>query len=125
MLALCVAAAAIGCGGGGGGGGRAAETITCTPGATVTVGCGAESLGTCTGDPILTVCETTTPIAMCGESGVANIDRNDDNMGLCPGLDFTCPASGMVHVRPTAFGTREFSCDWAVSEAPGDADAGM
>lgn len=96
--------------------GRGSETIACTPFAVVTVACGSLGLGTCEGDPILTVCdgEFETEFS-CGEPGSSTLARNDDRAGLCPGLDVDCPASGFLAVRPTAFSGFP-DCDWEAVE---------
>jgi hypothetical protein len=121
---LLAAVALMACGGGGGGG-RGAEIVTCTPGNVITVGCGAEMLGMCTGDPVLDFCDGSMVAASACMSGAAGfIISEDDTMGLCPGLTLTCPASGMLAVRPRAFGTNPFTCDWATRS--GDSpDSGM
>lgn len=98
--------------------GRGSETIACTPFAVVTVACGALGLGTCEGDPILTVCDGEFDSEFqCGEpgSGTVTLQRNDDREGRCPGLDVECPASGLLAVRPTAF-TGFPDCEWEAVE---------
>lgn len=97
--------------------GRGAETLDCTPFAVVTVACGALGLGACDGDPILTVCDGDFVHELdCGESGFSQLARNDDSVGRCPGLDVECPASGLIAVRPTAFGSSAATCDWEAVE---------
>ena len=86
-------------------GGRGAETILCTPGALVEVGCGALGLFVHELD--------------CGESGFAQLERNDDfdfSTSRCPGLDVFCPESGLLAVRPTAFGSSDATCFWDAVE---------
>lgn len=98
-------------------GGRGAETVFCTPGVLVDVGCGTLGLGSCSGDPILTVCDGDFVHELdCGESGFAQLERNDDFAGRCPGLDVICPASGLLAVRPTAFGSSDAVCFWEAAE---------
>jgi hypothetical protein len=92
---------------------RGPEIVTCAPGTAVDVGCGGLMLGSCTGDPILTVCDgAMVPAATCGDPGTAVLAMNDDDTGLCPGVNVMCPASGMISVRPTAYMMRAFTCDW-------------
>lgn len=86
--------------------GRGSETIACTPGFLVTVACGVDGIGSCEGDPILTVCDGGfVSEFQCGENGQPDLGRNDDaGFGnRCPSVDVTCPASGLLSVRPTAF----------------------
>jgi hypothetical protein len=74
-------------------------TFTCTPGQSVSVGCGAScGLGSCTGDTMIRVCDADSP-----DGGVASacleadaIGENDDCSGssTCSKVTFTCPASG-------------------------------
>lgn len=100
--------------------GRGAETVACTPGALVEVGCGALGLGSCSGDPILTVCDGDIVHELdCGESGFSQLARNDDfnfSQDRCPGLDVVCPASGLLAIRPTAFGGSDAVCNWEAAE---------
>nr|WP_206607022.1 hypothetical protein [Sandaracinus sp.] len=99
--------------------GRGAETISCTPGSEVTVACGASDLGFCSGDPILTVCDgAEVPEEMCGDSGTETLGRNDDSEGRCPSVTVTCPDSGELSVKPTAFSGVP-TCDWDTRESAG------
>lgn len=78
------------------------STRSCTPGARVVIGCDpgcGAPLGQCLGDPMLRVCDGTTPC-----SDFASLAANDDS---CPGdagrnpcarVTFTCPPSGVVRV---------------------------
>ena len=78
------------------------------------VSCGGiVGLGSCAGDPILTVCDGAAgPAINClGTSAPGYIGRNDDRSGLCPGLTVTCPASGSIGVRPSAFSGVP-NCNW-------------
>ncbi|MFT5356084.1 MAG: hypothetical protein ACI9KE_003307 [Polyangiales bacterium] len=96
--------------------GRGSETIACTPFAIVTVACGSLGLGSCEGDPILTVCDGDFESEFsCGENGGNFLARNDDQAGFCPGLDVECPASGLLAVRPTAFSGFP-TCFWEAVE---------
>ncbi len=93
--------------------GRGAELVSCTAGLEVTIGCGSRSLGSCVGDPIITVCDGSSGAAIeCVDSSSPGyLGRNDDDTGRCPGLTVTCPASGQIAVRPSAFsGVPE--CNW-------------
>jgi hypothetical protein len=83
------------------------QGVSCAPGAFVTIGCGCNPIGSCGGDPMLRVCEGT---EACGsQSSVAAVD---DACGLCPQVEFICPASGVYSVLngPFTSGTL-FSCD--------------
>lgn len=99
--------------------GRGSEIVSCTPGALVTVACGADGIGSCEGDPILTVCDGAFVTEFqCGESGFDRLGRNDDfdfSVSRCPAVDVTCPASGLLSIRPTAF-TGFPTCFWDAVE---------
>jgi hypothetical protein len=93
--------------------GRGAEIVGCTAGLEVTIGCGSRGLGSCVGDPILTVCDGGSgPAIDCVNSSAPGfLGLNDDDTGRCPGVTVTCPASGQIAVRPSAFsGIPE--CNW-------------
>jgi Lysyl oxidase len=81
---------------------------TCTPGDMVTVACSSQcGLGSCTGDTVMRVCDSTMP---CVGHAPADIATNDDsgcnglrcNSGspreCCSQVKFTCPASGTYNV---------------------------
>lgn len=94
--------------------GRGAELVTCTAGTQVDVACGGIiGVGSCAGDPILTVCDGATIAAIncVDSSSIGYINRNDDRIGFCPGLTVTCPASGSIAVRPSAFSGVP-TCNW-------------
>ncbi len=71
-----------------------AGTFTCTPGTTVTVGCGGScGVGSCMGDSLLRVCPDSAP---CGSH--AALAQGDSECGGtapndCPGARFMCPLS--------------------------------
>jgi hypothetical protein len=80
---------------------------TCTAGARVRVGCSAAcTLGSCTGDSILRVCDVSV-----GNDCTAGVElaSNDDSgcaMGdLCSQLSFTCPAGGAYNVFRGSYDT--------------------
>lgn len=113
LMALALAGfAAAGCSTGTTG--RGAEIVSCSPGMDITVACGASSLGTCSGDPILTVCDAAlmpSAIDCVDSSSTGYLGRNDDSMGLCPSVTVTCPTGGSIAVRPSAFSGVP-SCNW-------------
>jgi hypothetical protein len=97
--------------------GRGAEIISCTSGMNVTIACGASSLGSCAGDPILTVCDGATTAALSCDRGGSNVlGSNDDSEGRCPSVTVVCPTSGMLAVKPTAFSGTP-TCNWATRES--------
>jgi Lysyl oxidase len=88
------------------------EAATCTPGATVTLGCGCATVGTCAGDPMLRVCDGANTACSAG-SALFNVD---DACGLCPQGSFVCPASGTYTVMRGAFNAGQpFTCEPAVA----------
>ncbi len=98
--------------------GRGAELVSCSPGMDITVACGVDGLGSCSGDPILTICDgsmATDPLTCTDSSAPGYIDRNDDAGSgadrLCSSVTVTCPASGSIAVRPSAFSGVP-TCNW-------------
>lgn len=118
VLALCAAASTAGCKPQ-----RGEETVECTPGAEIWVGCNqACSLGECTGDPWLQICDGDIPVAACVDGSF--IAENDDPTGLCfstcPLVQMVCPESGHITVTLKGYTgrTNAFTCDWRVEERP-------
>lgn len=81
--------------------GTASGLGTCTPGATVQVGCSAAcSLGTCTGDTVLRVCDGAHDPTCNAPVALATNDDSGCGAGRCTSGDccsevsFICPASG-------------------------------
>ena len=66
------------------------QAVACTPGASVTLGCGCGSVGTCANDPVLRVCDGGD--ACIAANALASVD---DTCGYCPQTTFVCPASGV------------------------------
>lgn len=81
---------------------QSAMTASCTPGALFRVGCnqscGDFSLGRCSGDPMLRVCDATRADGNCSHpSAIASGD--DACQSSCPlETDIVCPASGQVEI---------------------------
>lgn len=111
---------------------RLAQTYTCTPGSTVTLGCTGGfgdagtcgfNGGTCSGDPVLRVCpgNTSTGCAYTGRiqpsnPGRGSAEADDDACGFCPWVRVTCPAAGSISVFTRAYdvsGARPASCTLA------------
>lgn len=76
---------------------------TCTPGASVTVGCSAAcGLGSCSGDTVLRVCDTShdptctarQALATNDDSGCPTTSGRCRRGDCCSQVTFTCPASG-------------------------------
>jgi hypothetical protein len=87
--------------------------VVCTPGVTVTIGCGARGLGTCSGDPVLFVCDASLSSPdRCSDESSGLLGRNDDSEGLCPAVEVRCPSSGRLAVRARPFGAGSFECRW-------------
>ena len=90
------------------------EAFSCSPGKKFTIGCAAScmGIGSCTGDPMMRVCDATRPDGNC--SFPAAIDSNDDACGTqCP-LVFneTCPASGEIVVYHAPFSVGDaYTCN--------------
>jgi hypothetical protein len=84
------------------------EGATCTPGTTLSVGCGeCGGGGTCSGDPVLRVCDGAGPCL--ASQALALVD---DTCGFCPQTTFTCPTSGVYSVLTGAFNAPDqATCD--------------
>lgn len=81
---------------------QSAGTFSCTPGGTFNVGCndscGNFSLGSCTGDPMMRVCDASQPDGNCSHPSALTFD-DDSCQNDCPlETDVPCPDSGMVEV---------------------------
>ncbi|UJR82182.1 hypothetical protein [Sandaracinus amylolyticus] len=102
---------------------RGEETVDCTPGAHIWVGCNqACSIGECSGDPWLQICDGDTPVASCVEGSF--IAQSDDSTELCfstcPIVQMVCPESGHITVTLKGYSgsSSAFTCDWRVDERP-------
>lgn len=109
-FACAVAVLAAGC--------RSSEpggTVACTPGVTIQVACGAGcGLGTCTGDPVLRICDGSVGVRECARGDGIQLGFNDDGCGsLCPGTTVVCPPGGSITVshRPFSSGA-SYRCLW-------------
>jgi hypothetical protein len=74
----------------------------CVPGQVINVGCGCTSGGTCSGDPMLRICEGTEACITPNAIGLV-----DDACGLCPETQFICPPSGVYSVLTGPFNSAE------------------
>jgi hypothetical protein len=90
-----------------------ATDVVCQPGTMVDIGCAAEcGLGTCTGDPILRVCDADRPDGNCSYPGT--LDDDDDSCGSqCPRVrNVPCPGSGTLAVYTAPFRVGEpYTCE--------------
>lgn len=85
---------------------RVERVVTCRAGSMQAVGCGCDGLGSCSGDPVLRICEGTTA---CWAS--ESIDNVDDRCGLCPSVDFECPPSGQYTILSAPYGGDSYRCE--------------
>lgn len=74
----------------------AAETFDCTPGTVYRLGCSAcANVGSCTGDPMLRVCDPDVSGANCSHPTL--LADSDDACDACPrARDVTCPPGGKL-----------------------------
>lgn len=103
-------------------------THTCTPGETLYVGCSPTcSLGTCTGDPFIRVCEGGSEACEARHAIATNDDsgcggqrcRMTSPGGCCPRATVTCPASGTIDVYFGAYDPdNDATCDVAIAPVP-------
>jgi hypothetical protein len=108
---------------------RISDTLACTAGETLVVGC-TSNVGTpCTGNPAMWACDGTISPNDCGATGAA-LAGNDDFDGLCPQLTVTCPADGRITITvrgstPPGGMPADFGCYWDIAHgAPMDAGGG-
>ena len=97
-----------------------AQSITCVPGQIMRVGCAqACNLGSCTGNPMLRICDSDRADGNCSYTG--SLSRSNDACGsLCPRANnLVCPQSGSVDVytAPSLPG-QSYSCDLATTFLP-------
>jgi hypothetical protein len=96
--------------------------LSCTPGELVTIGCGGCSgVGSCSGDPMVRVCEGTEACRLSTTLGLS-----DDTCSRCPEAQFFCPASGQYSALTAPFSSgSSFTCELAILNAPvSSVDAG-
>jgi hypothetical protein len=82
-----------------------AGTFACTPAEELTLACEGACDGTCTGDPVLRVCDGATPDCR-GSAAIGNNDDADCGSS-CSSLTFTCPDSGSVQALTAAWSSDE------------------
>ena len=82
------------------------EGTSCAPGELLSLSCGCKTPGTCSGDPMLRVCEGS---EACGlDTALAAVD---DACGLCPQVQFECPPSGVFSLLSASFSSDQpFVC---------------
>jgi len=89
------------------------DEFECTPGELIRVGCSSAcALGSCTGDPMLRVCDAARSDGNCS-AGAALGAADNSCASICPRTDlFQCPASGRLAVftAPKLPGT-SYTCD--------------
>jgi hypothetical protein len=95
------------------------ELVSCTPGLDYRIGCAqACGVGSCSGDPMLRVCDSTTDNCTLA----AALGHSNDRCGAaCPFVDgLVCPESGAFHVYAASFEPgAAFECTIELSEEPG------
>jgi hypothetical protein len=108
---------------------RISDTLACTPGETLVIGCTSNVGSPCTGDPAIWACDGTISPADCGATAGA-LAGNNDFEGLCPQVTVACPMDGRITVTVRGYtppgGTpADFGCYWDISHgAPIDAGGG-
>lgn len=95
-----------------------AGEFECTPGTQTGAACSQNcGMGSCTGDPMIRVCDASE--SNCS-SGIALADNNNRCNGLCPlATGFLCPASGRLAVyTASAQHGQAYTCDVVVGAGP-------
>lgn len=100
---------------------RGNETVDCTPGSEIWIGCNqACDLGSCSGDPWIQVCDGDVPVTECNDETLIaeNDDARDICHSTCPIVQMVCPDSGHVTVTVRAYSGRgnTQACDWRLEE---------
>ena len=104
---------------------RVGDTLTCTPGESLTIGCDGTLGYHCSGDPVLMACDGAIPPNNCTSSTQFASD-DDGGDGVCPLLRTACPASGRITIQHRPYSTgSSYQCYWDIlhggSAAPPDA----
>lgn len=102
------------CGATGGGsrrdcGFRVERVVSCRSGVAQVVGCGCDGLGSCSGDPVLRICDGTSACRVA--DAIGNVD---DTCSLCPRVDFPCPPSGQYTILSAPYSSGSYGCEVGV-----------
>jgi len=104
---------------------RPGDTLTCTPGEALSIGCTGAVGSTCEGDPEMRACDgTVTPSACAGASVLAQNDDYLPGTTLCPLVETTCPTSGRITIAVDGHNGAAFACYWDVMHGAPTHDAG-
>ncbi|MGE0786083.1 MAG: hypothetical protein AB7S26_10370 [Sandaracinaceae bacterium] len=97
-------------------------TVECRPDAVITVACDNSVIGTCSGDPVIRVCNGNLGVEECRDADPSIVVEDDDSgSGLCPhAAGIVCPASGLITIvtRPVVRDSA-YTCDWRIAEPIG------
>lgn len=96
---------------------RPGDTLTCTPGETLLIGCTSSVGNRCQGDPVIDVCDGTIPPANCTSTNA--LASNDDSDGLCPQVNTVCPTSGRVTAQIHGYSSSSYQCYWDIVHGGG------
>ncbi len=103
---------------------RIDDTLVCTPGEGLTVGCTGEVGLVCEGDPTLSVCDGAISIHDCNPSVALATNDDASDTTRCPSVSVTCPTSGRATIITRAASGSEYGCYWDVRHGVAPADGG-
>ncbi len=89
---------------------RPGDTLTCTPGESLSIGCTGAVGSTCDGDPVLDACDGSIPPSACNDA--SSFAMNDDASGRCPLVQTNCPSSGRITIQTHPYSTGTYQCYW-------------
>lgn len=101
---------------------RPGDTLTCTPGESLRIGCTGAVGSVCGGNPVMDVCDGSVVPSECTDANATAM--NDDTVGTCPEVDTVCPAIGRVTVSVHGAMGAAYSCYWDIQHQGGSSDAG-
>ena len=105
---------------------RISDTLSCTAGEPLVIGCTGSVGSACSGNPTMDACDGSVLPNACTD---ANALAFDDDYGgtLCPELTTTCPVGGRitVAVRGSSAGgaAADFGCYWDIAHGTAPLDA--
>ncbi len=95
---------------------RPGDTLTCTPGESLAIGCTGTVGSVCSGDPEMRACDgSVAPSACSGASVIAQNDDAEPGVTSCPLVETTCPASGRITVAIDGAMGADFACYWDIA----------
>lgn len=103
---------------------RPGDTLTCTPGESLSIGCSGTVGSVCGGDPAMDACDGSIVPSACDDASA--LASNDDAVGRCPVVETTCPAIGRITISVHGSMGAAYECYWDIQHHGGTgSDAGL